>query len=690
MARGTKRPAIEILLSLKDRVSSPLRRVHGLLKKDRQAVQDLRDQFSMLTGGLGRVAVKTMALVVALAALFAVGSTKAGAFQTSMLEISTLVDTQVVDMGALNSQIKELSILYGSLPASTAKGFYQTISAGFSDASEAVEVMETSLKLARGGLTDTFTAVDGLTTILNAFELSGKDATAVADSLFVAMAKGKTNIPQLATGLGMVADLAKAAGLSVDEMNAAVATLTGGKASTSQAITGLRGILSAVIKPTTEAQKRAKKLGIEFSTAGIRAMGFANWLADLKDKTKGSDEHLAKLFGDVEGLAAALNLTGPGFSKFNSNMDAMFKKAGAADEAFSKMDVSQTAAWEKAKASLAVAWINAFTPLIPIVTTLGNQLAILTGVIGRFAEQHPVLTKYALYFGLVAMAALTFFAIIVGGVAVLGHFTTFILNGIVGLGQLKNLFWAVGNWGKYFAWITGRVLAPALKVLSGAFGLVGRSMMVLFANPIGIAIAIIAALVVEIYLFIKHFDKIKGFLQKVPNWVIIAVGVLSGVLWAVYAPFALAVKYFDQIKGWFTRMIAWFKTSGARLVHAFIDGIKSAWSGGLDTVKQLLMQITRYLPHSDAKEGPLSRLTEQGRMFSRTFASGVLQGSDDIEDATNKSLTKAAPSRPRRFAVSGGNRVGSISVHFHGGQVSEHEVERALGNVLRRYSYEVG
>ena len=115
-------------------------------------------------------------------------------FNTAMAEVETLVDTSTTDMGALTSNVRSLSKEFGQMPVDTAKAMYTTISAGFGDAQDATVLLEGAMKLARGGITDTGTAVDGLTSIMNSYSMSADQVTGVSDRMFVAMKAGKTTI----------------------------------------------------------------------------------------------------------------------------------------------------------------------------------------------------------------------------------------------------------------------------------------------------------------------------------------------------------------------------------------------------------------------------------------------------------------------------------------------------------------
>ncbi len=261
-------------------------------------------------------------------------------FSSTISEISTLVDTATFDMEGLTEAAREQAKAFASTPKEQAKALYQIISAGATSAAEATETLTAANKLAVGGVTDVKTAADGLTSVLNAYGDQVESAEAVSDSLFTAVKAGKTTIGELSANLGKVAPLAAQLGVDFDQLTGSIAALTKGGISTGEAVTGVRAILAAVAKPADEASKLAAKLGIDFSAAGLAAKGFGGFLADLKDKTGGSAEQMAVLFGGVEALVPALALTGTAGKDLENILESMGSKAGATQEAFDKMAAS--------------------------------------------------------------------------------------------------------------------------------------------------------------------------------------------------------------------------------------------------------------------------------------------------------------------------------------------------------------
>ena len=308
-------------------------------------------------GGLNKAA-KVLGVTLGAAVVFSklIGELKAATaaaleFSKAMAEVSTLLpDTD--DLEEVSRQVRQLSVEFNQAPVDQARAMYQVISAGARDAAEAGKILEVANRLAVGGVTDVATAADGLTSLLNAYGLAAGEAGNVSDALFVAMRAGKTTVGELSAGLGMVAPLAAQVGVGIDELAASVAALTKGGITTRISIAGLRAIMAAIVKPTSEAVAEAARLGIQFNSTALETQGLAGFMNTLVTATGGSTDSLAQLFGGVEALVPALALAGQAGTDLNAILGSMETKAGATGEAFDKVASSDAYRLEKAMGEL--------------------------------------------------------------------------------------------------------------------------------------------------------------------------------------------------------------------------------------------------------------------------------------------------------------------------------------------------
>lgn len=257
-------------------------------------------------------------------------------FQTSMKEVQTISKDVQLNYDGISDAIVNMSKVVPDSATKLTQALYQIVSAGY-DGAEAMQILEASSKLATGGITDTFVAADTLTSIMNAYGESAGTAVEITDKLFKTVEEGKVDMSQLGASLSQVTGLAAQAGLEFNDLMAIVAKGTK-TMKTEQMITGVKGILNAIIKgPAENATKIVEDLGLQFDIASLRTMGFSDFMDDLMTKTGGNIESLQKLFPNVQGLAGLLAVATEEGGKYVDILDEMVNSQGAADKAFKTM-----------------------------------------------------------------------------------------------------------------------------------------------------------------------------------------------------------------------------------------------------------------------------------------------------------------------------------------------------------------
>ena len=168
-------------------------------------------------------------------------------FRKNMLEVAT-ISTQVTgDMTGFMNQIMSITQEIPIKAPDVAKALYGIVSAGH-DGADGMKVLEVSAKSAIGGMTDTATAADAITTLLNAYKMGADEAEKVSDQLFTTAKLGKTTFGELGQSIAQVAPIAAAYGVEMDQVLAAVATLTKSGTPTAQAMTQIRASIIGASK----------------------------------------------------------------------------------------------------------------------------------------------------------------------------------------------------------------------------------------------------------------------------------------------------------------------------------------------------------------------------------------------------------------------------------------------------------
>jgi len=310
-------------------------------------------------------------------------------FETGMNEVFTLLPgTSQETFDQINKDVLKLSKSIGKLPEDVIPALYDSLSAGVPP-DNVFAFLETANKLAVGGATELGIAVDGLTTVVNAF---GSDVISVgeaSDIIFTAVKGGKTTVEQLSKAMFNVAPIAASMGIEFGNVTAAVATLTASGTPTSVAMTQIRAALSELAKPTTKISQLFMELtGQSFeefiASGGDLKKGFDIIAKGAKDNGK----PLAEYVGSVEALGAIQTLTGKGSEKFASELVAAANAVGATDAAFEQGSQGIGLVLEKLKASFQVLQIEIGQKLAPIL------ISAIDNIQTKFKEIQPGLQAF--------------------------------------------------------------------------------------------------------------------------------------------------------------------------------------------------------------------------------------------------------------------------------------------------------
>jgi len=261
---------------------------------------------------------------------------------------------------------------------------YDVASAGFNDAASASDILKAASLGAKGGLSDLNTVADATTSVLNAYGLSSDKAAKLVDGFIQTQNDGKIIVAQYAAQIGRVAPIAAAAGVGIDELNAAISTVTATGVPVESTLAGLRQVIASVIKPTSEASQAAKTLGIDFSSAAIKTKGFGGFLEEVVQKTGGSEVALTKLFGSVEAIAAILPLTNDGLVSFNENLDNQADSAGAAKDAANQLGGTVTSQLDAIFNNVGTLARQLDTALAPALGTVLGKIQSVTSEFVKF------------------------------------------------------------------------------------------------------------------------------------------------------------------------------------------------------------------------------------------------------------------------------------------------------------------
>lgn len=467
-------------------------------------------------------------------------------FDTSMAKLSTIADTSKVSTEDLKAQILDVSNTYGVSASDIAEAAYSAISAG-QDTEDAVQFVADAMQLAKAGFTDSGTAIDTLTTIMNAYGDASGSAADISDRLITAQNLGKTTVAELGSSMGKVIPTAAMYGVNLDNLASAYVTTTKNGISTAESTTYINGMLNELGKSGSTASDILKnKTGKSFKELMDSGMSLTDALQIIQDAADASGKSMADMFSSQEAAKAAATITQHA-DDFTESMNAMEESSGKTAEAFAVVDDTTATSMEKLKTSVQNLAVQLGDILIPVVEEVVGHVQRIVDWLGSLDESQKKT--------IVTVAAIV--AAVGPALIVIGNVVGVVGNIITGIGT------AIQVIGTVVGIITGTVI-PAITGFVATVGIV----------PIAI-LAAAAAIIAAIAVF---GDQIKAVLQGVDdflqgvfatNWTNIFGPVLGE---ALNVFFANVKNVWDSIKMVFDGIIDFIR-------GAFTGDWERAWTG---------------------------------------------------------------------------------------------------------------
>lgn len=465
----------------------------------------------------GKATAAGEALLPVTAAITGIGGASvamASDFEDAMAKVSTIADTTQVPMDELERAIMDLSNETGIASTDIAENVYNAISAG-QETGDAVNFVRNATTLAKAGFTDSASALDILTTAMNAYGMEADQVTNVSDLLIQTQNLGKTTVGELSSAMGKVIPTAKANNVEMDQLCASYAILTSNGIATAESTTYLNSMLNELGKGGSNVDNVLReKTGKSFAELSAEGMSLSDVLSIINDAATEEGKAFTDMWSSSEASKAGLVLLGDSADDFNSTLAEMQNATGATDEAFAKLD---TTSFEIQKAINEVKNTG-----IELGTTLLTALQpTIEKVVGKVKE-------FTQWFSNLSESQKKTILVIAGVVAALGPALIIFGKVCTGISSIINVI---------------KMLQPAMAALNA----------VMAANPIAIIVIAIAALVAA---FVVLYNKCEWFRNAV------------NAIWeAIKTAFLTA---FNTIKDFFTVTLP-------NAFNSIIDFVKNNW-----------------------------------------------------------------------------------------------------------------
>ncbi len=344
----------------------------------------LNDITNKIAAPLAKAADAVLKVDAAIAALVVGGMASAikqsAEFNSGFGLISTSIDATGQDLADFRTNVLEYSTTSTKSIADINAAIYTAAQAGIKYG-DAIEFMSSAEKLAVANKADLNTTVDLLTGTMNAYGFKISDVSKLNDVFFTSTLIGKQTIDELGTSMGNVVGIAANFGVSFEELSGAISTLTAKGMETSEAITAVKGVITAIVSPSAEAEKAASALGLTFSASALKADGLSGMLSKIMTATGGSADKMATLFSEVRALNGAMQITGDGMAFFNEAMTKINSSTGSAEEAYKKMAATFENQTQMVVNTAKVMLISVGTELEPIAAGIATSFgSLLKGI----------------------------------------------------------------------------------------------------------------------------------------------------------------------------------------------------------------------------------------------------------------------------------------------------------------------
>ncbi|EIV7417160.1 phage tail tape measure protein [Listeria monocytogenes] len=415
--------------------------------------------------------------------------------------------TQVFDYA------QKASVKYGVASEQTMLGMKEMVKKGY-DINQTMASMPAIFNAARASGDEFETVMSVTTSTLEQFGMISKDTNKqmeytnkVADVLTYVADKTAAGFSDMGTAMNYVGPISHSLGYSLTDTAAAVGLLSNRGIEGQKAGTGLRGMLTSLLKPSKSAAEAMSAVGLTIEDNNGNMKTLPTLLDDINDKTKKmtktqKNSFLTMIFGrePLSAVNTLLEAGGDSLRKYSKGAD---EANGYTKQVADNMRKAGKFGVDQFKASLEVLEQNvgqklmpALTPIIEWANKMIDKFNDLSG-----AQQQSII-KWA---GILAAT---------GPVLMIGEklvsMTGGLIKGFAGLGKMLGLGSKLAPLAAGFGATTTAVEGTSLAAagLAGSFG----------ALPAVIGLAGAALLGAGIYALDKHISKIEESKERVKTW----------------------------------------------------------------------------------------------------------------------------------------------------------------------------
>lgn len=508
---------INVLMSLQDRFSAPMKKITNLTKEQEKQLK--RSQNALVrygkvgAGALGSLAKYAGTVLAGSMAALASYSTSVGSeFEAAMSKVQAISGASGSALEKLTAKAKEMGATTQFSASEAAQAMQYMAMAGWKDA-DMLNGIKGIMDLAAASGEDLASVSDIVTDALTAFGMSAKDSGRFADVLAAASSNANTNVGLMGYTFKYVAPLAGSLKYSVEDVATAIGLMANAGIKGEQAGTALRSTFTRLINPPKEVANAMARLGINVKNADGTVKPLNETLVDLRKAFKGLSDsekaEYASMMAGQEAMSGFLALVNASDDDFTKLSRAINNSNGAAANMAKTMQNNlqgQFKQFQSVTEGIGISIYDKFKkPLTEAFSDVNSSLGELNNSISN-GELSASFDRLGTSIGVVVKALadglITALPVLIDG------FTWLVDNGDIVIGVLSGIGAGLA------AFKIAGVITAVTTALGGATTAMAAFNAVMLANPIGHISAAIGLLVAGIVVLWKNWDKVTESVKR--------------------------------------------------------------------------------------------------------------------------------------------------------------------------------
>ena len=540
-------------------IDNTTKKAEGMSKKLSSAFKTAGDKIT----GVG----KTLAPISAgVGAILGASVKGASDFNDGMAKMSTLFDTTQTSVTDLSKEFLDLSNKTGLSATELAEAGYQALSAG-QNVETVGKFVETAGNLAKAGFTSTTTAVDVLTTAMNAYGEGAGTAEEISNKLVRTQNLGKTTVDELASSMGKIIPTASSMGVNIDNLTSGYVSLTKQGIATAEATTYMNSMLNELGDSGTDLGGILKdQTGKSFQELMNEGYSLADVLQITKNYADENGIAYNELWGSAEAGKAGLAILNGGVEEFNSTVSTMADKTDDVGQALDKLNTPSAKA-RKALTQVKNSGIELGTSLL---SAMLPTIEKCVGAVERFSTWFSSLDDKT--------------KVVIGGVmAFVAGLAPFLLI----LGKVISVVGTVVGW---FSTLSAAVISAG-------------GVIALLTNPITLVVGAILGLIAVFTTLYTTNEDFRNLVQEAWTTIQSTIGTVISSVQGLISEFVNIAK--AMWSAWGDDLIA-LATNAFTFISSFIDNtlkiiqaiiktvtsvIKGDWTAAWNNIKTLLTTV---------------------------------------------------------------------------------------------------